>query len=261
MIHGTGHRGRTAVAVAALVLGGVAAAPAALTTEACLAKKLKEWGKLRNCQAVENGKKLQAKPFDLAKCQTKFTDKLGMINALATAAAIACRYGVNTGAEAGTVTDYDTGLQWEQKTDDGSVHDFRNWYTWTTATNGTTPNGTAFTAFLGTLNNGTSGDGSTTSGCFAGHCDWRLPAIGELAGIVDLAVPGCRAFPFTIPCIDQTVFGPSSNFYWSASTDARSPGPDAGEAAWGLYFTYGVVSDYSSFKNLDYWVRGVRSGL
>ena len=51
--------------------------------------------------------------------------------------------------------------------------------------------GTAFTAFLGTLNNGTSSDGTATSGCFAGHCDWRLPAIEELEGIVHLAAPGC----------------------------------------------------------------------
>src|SRR5262245_55647094 len=58
-VRGTGHRGLTAAAIAALLLGGVASAHAALTTESCLAKKLKEWGKLRNCQAKENGKALQ----------------------------------------------------------------------------------------------------------------------------------------------------------------------------------------------------------
>jgi Protein of unknown function (DUF1566) len=198
--------------VATLLLGGFASAHAALTTESCLAKKLREWGKLRNCQAKENGKALQGKDADPAKCQTKFDEKLAKLTARATDAAIPCRYGVSGD---GTVTDYDTGLQWEQKTDDGSVHDKNNPYSWClggppSCTNPSNPpDGTAFTAFLGTLNNGTSGDGTATSGCFAGHCDWRLAVVEELAGIVDLAAPGCTAFNPTGPCIDQTVFGPT----------------------------------------------------
>jgi hypothetical protein len=32
----------------------------------------------------------------------------------------------------GTVTDTRTGLMWEQKTDDGSIHDKDNVYTWST---------------------------------------------------------------------------------------------------------------------------------
>src|SRR5262249_35386859 len=146
-VRGTGHRCLTAATIAALLLGGVASAHAALTTESCLAKKLKEWGKLRKCQATENAKALQSKSFDLAKCQTKFDEKLPKLSAQAADAGVACRYGVNGD---GTATDYDTGLQWEQKTDDGTVHDRVNQYTWNTAVGGTTPNGTAFTAFLGT---------------------------------------------------------------------------------------------------------------
>jgi hypothetical protein len=92
--------------VATLLLGGFASAHAALTTESCLAKKLKEWGKLRNCQAKENGKALQGKDADPAKCQTKFDEKLAKLTAQATDAAIPCRYGVSGD---GTVTDYDTG--------------------------------------------------------------------------------------------------------------------------------------------------------
>jgi hypothetical protein len=46
----------------------------------------------------------------------------------------------------GTATDYDTGLQWEQKTDDGSVHDKDNTYSWSPTLG--PPDGTAFTAFL-----------------------------------------------------------------------------------------------------------------
>src|SRR5262249_19128649 len=58
----------------------------------------KKWGKLRNCQAKENGKALQGKAADPAKW-TKFDEKLAKLTAQATAAAIACRYGVNGGRD------------------------------------------------------------------------------------------------------------------------------------------------------------------
>src|SRR5262245_17565895 len=54
----------------------------------------------------------------------------------------------------GTVTDHQTGLQWEQKAnlDDtpnlADPHDADNIYTWNTTMGGTTPNGTLFTDFL-----------------------------------------------------------------------------------------------------------------
>ena len=186
--------GLTALVVAAL-LASTSTAKAPLTTPACLAKKLKAWGDLRKCQATENGKALQSESADPMKCQTKFNDAVARLNTQATAAAIKCRYGVNGD---GTATDYDTGLQWEQKDNlDGmpnpaDPHDADNLYAWSASH--TAPDGAAFTAFLGTLNNGTSSDGAAISGCFAGHCDWRLPAIGELAGIVDLNAPGCSTF-------------------------------------------------------------------
>src|SRR5262245_16470458 len=219
------NRGR-AVVIAAALLASTSAAHAAGTTPACVAKKLKEWGGLRKCEATENGKALQGRPADPGKCRTKFNARMAVISAQAAAAGIACRYGVNGD---GTATDYDTGLQWEQKTDDGSVHDKDNGYSW--CVGGTypdcsnpanPPDGTAFTDFLGTLNNQTNGDGSTTSGCFAGHCDWRLPAIEELAGIVDPTQGGCGGG--SGPCIDQAAFGPTlADFYWSATTDPGFP--------------------------------------
>jgi len=128
--HGTGRRSLAVLAVATLLSGSLASAHAALTTPACLAKKLKEWGNLRKCQATENGKALQGKAADPGKCKTKFDGNLAKLTAQATKAAIACRYGVNGD---GTATDYDTGLQWEQKTDDGGVHDKDNRYSWNTA--------------------------------------------------------------------------------------------------------------------------------
>jgi hypothetical protein len=177
---------------------------------------------------------------------------------------VKCRYGVNGD---GTATDYDTGLQWEQKTSDGSIHDVSNFYRWDTAFGGTTPNGTVFTDFLGTLNTGTSGDGTATSGCFAGHCDWRLPAIDELAAIQDLSAPGCSTS--TAACIDQTVFGPTATGnYWSATTDSGNPAN-----VWYVDFNNpltgscgGTCSDNNGGVDADgkddpRYVRAVRSAL
>lgn len=126
----------------------------------------------------------------------------------------------------GTVTDRETGLQWEQKITGGDgqnlddPHDVDNIYTWTENIG---PDGTAFTDFLVKLNGGPTGvgncvfDGDTQIGGFAGHCDWRLPTIAELKTIVDTTVSGCGSGS---PCIDPT-FGPTAtNLHWSASTTA-----------------------------------------
>jgi hypothetical protein len=237
-----------AVVVGALLMGGVCPAKAALTTPVCLAKKLNTWGTLRKCQATEGAKTLQAKPGDPTKCQTRFDAKLVTLSAQAKATAIPCRYGVNGD---GTVTDYDTGLQWEQKTADGSVHDEENEYDWSPTLG--RPDGTVFTEFLGTLNDATSSDGTTSSGCFAGHCDWRLPSIVELQAIVDPGAPGCGARG---ACIDQTVFGPTIPFfYWSATTDADFP-----VFAWGVAFgADGSVT--SAIEDATLFARGMRSAL
>ena len=157
----------------------------------------------------------------------------------------------------GTVTDHKTGLMWEQATGtvgtiltSPPVTDVNNTYTWSsTSSTGTAPDGTAFTSFLVTLNNGASVDGGATTaitGCFANHCDWRLPSIVELQGIVNTS---------DSPSIDP-IFGPTqSYFYWSATTSAGDPGK-----AWfvALQFNGGVGPE---FKIIGFYVRAVRSGL
>jgi hypothetical protein len=227
--------------MAALLLGGFASAhAAALTTPACLAKKLKAWGNLRRCQAIENGEALQGRESHLPACQTTFNNSLAKIDAQATAAAIACRYGVNGD---GTVTDYDTGLQWEQKTADGSVHDRNNVYAWSAS--GTAPDGPAFTVFVGTLNNGTSPDSApTTSGCFASHCDWRLPTVEDVFG---------NPYGFDLR---NPIFGPPAGQgdegYWLATTVTFDLG-----SAW----CFGACTD-DGFGKLDVlFVRAVRTAL
>lgn len=128
----------------------------------------------------------------------------------------------------GTVTDRQTGLQWEQKTTDvgsgvnlSNPHDVDNLYTWTTVGG---PDGTVFKSFLAGLNNGATGvgncvgDGTTQVGGFAGHCDWRLPTITELKTIADTTVQGCGS---GTACINP-IFGPTgviddNGLYWSAT--------------------------------------------
>ena len=154
----------------------------------------------------------------------------------------------------GTVTDHQTGLQWEQKTTTvgsgenfADPHDVDNFYSWTAGGGGDTfPDGTVFTDFLAKLN-GASSDGVTLTGCFAGHCDWRLPTIVELQTIL-LAPDPCG----TTPCIDP-VFGPvASTGYWSATTFATFP-----IGAWRVYFSDGYM-DADTKTNIEY-VRAVRA--
>lgn len=234
--------------VALLVLGtmllGTHAAEAALTTGKCLVLKRQAWGTLRKCEATEQVKQLKGKPADLAKCQTKFQEKVAKVTEKAADAAIACRYGANAD---GTVTDYDTGLQWEKK--DGEVdgvcllftdrinHCVNAIYTW--------PDAQSFVS-------GVSTDGTTVSSFVPGSADdWRLPTVVELRTIVDTTVPGCQS---GYPCIDP-IFGPTVvNFYWSATTNATNP-----LYAWFVNFYDGYV--YNGNKVNIRYVRAVRAGL
>ena len=126
----------------------------------------------------------------------------------------------------------------------------------------TAPNGTAFTSFLNTLNGGATGvgnrassDGSTQTGGFNNHCDWRLPTIAELQTIIDASQGFCGGGSGA--CIDPT-FGPTAafadnSFYWSSTTDAGIP-----SRVWGVGFGNGSVG--VSEKNGLGFVRAVRGG-
>ena len=124
------------------------------------------------------------------------------------------------------VKDNVTGLIWEVKTDDDSVHDKNNKYSWQDAQD----------VFIPELNNEN----------FGGNSDWRLPNIFELASIANLSK--------YIPAIDEQYFkNYMSDFYWSSTTNANYTGH-----AWGVYFNYGY--DYNHSKSSAYYVRAVRSG-
>jgi hypothetical protein len=162
----------------------------------------------------------------------------------------------------GTVTDNQTRLVWEKKTNDSGVHDRLNAYTWSSS--GTAPDGTAFTGFLATLDDpggGTCSSGGPTGGCcsnstctdvdcFAGRCDWRLPTLAELQTILLDPYP-CG----TNPCI-APVFGPTAGGgHWSSTSYSILP-----DSAGGVSFSGGAVG-WARKSTIPAYVRAVRGGL
>jgi hypothetical protein len=239
----------------ATAMVGIGSARATDPAVKCQERKLKARGKLELCLNRNAAAMLAGRTDASAACNTKFSDAL-------TKAGTACRY-LDNGD--GTVTDLNTGLQWEKKdnfdgiVNDADPHDADNTYTWCARTfpnctnSANPPDGTAYTDFLAKLNKGVSTDGGTMTpitGCFAGRCDWRLPSIVELRGIVDATQGSCGGGSGT--CIDPA-FGPTPSFYWSATSSAGLP-----ENAWGVAF--GNTVAYEEGKPYDIYVRAVRGG-
>jgi hypothetical protein len=242
-------------ATSIVALGWVSAAPTAGSVLNCQVKKLKAQGKLQACLKKNKANVLKGGTDVSAACRMKFSDALTLAGGV-------CRF-LDNGD--GTVTDLNTGLQWEKKDNsDGMVnyadpHDADNGYTWCSGTfpNCTTsanlPDGTAYTDFLATLNNGASTDGgamTAITGCFAGHCDWRLPTIAELQDILELSASGCGSGS---PCIDPALGRQGDS--WSANTRTDIP-----SLAWVMDFVNidGLADGTKAGNNS---VRAVRGGL
>jgi Protein of unknown function (DUF1566) len=225
-------------------------------TQTCERSKLKAQGALEVCLKQNSANILLSQPDASATCWSNFNAALAKADATAAKAGASCRY-VDNGD--GTVSDLNTGLMWEQTTGTiggtptGNVNDVNNTYTWSTGDN--LADGTAFTSFLARLNNGAAPAGGSLppgpiTGCFANHCDWRLPSILELQGIVSNA-PGCGRVS---ACIDP-VFGPTQetqDLYWSATSFN-------GNIVWVVFFANGGV--VYTIKPIKYYVRAVRGGL
>jgi uncharacterized protein (TIGR02145 family) len=146
------------------------------------------------------------------------------------------------------VKDNITGLIWEIKTDDGSIHDKDNTSMWCDS-NSTTNGGDSGTCdeidtetFIDTLNNSS----------FGGFSDWRMPTIEELLTIVnyDKYDPAINTtfFPNT-----QSDINDPNVCYWSSTTYADSTGN-----AWYVHFSTGY-ENHNRKVNM-YYVRAVRAG-
>ena len=185
----------------------------------------------------------------------------------------------------GTVTDHQTGLMWEKKTPAGSgpngrgrVHNVDLKFTWCNgpyeygvvnrcilessdvlsnimqAFLGNLANGSIFTVFLAILNHGNT----DAKGCFANHCDWRLPSDRELETIYDTnKAEYCRTNRYcgADACIDP-IFGPTqADVYISISADGESP--DSSLSAYGVDFG-GCSRGNGLQKTRPSYVRAVR---
>jgi len=153
----------------------------------------------------------------------------------------------------GTITDDSTGLMWEKKSADGSVHDWNNRYWWGSFSKNMS--GTMVTAFLDVLND-VAGGGAN---CFADYCDWRIPNVNELESVLDYGSVAPAVDPVfhtncTPGCTVTTCSCTRSFFYQASSTYAGGR-----REAWVVGFGGGGVFTFS--KQNGYAVRAVRGGL
>jgi len=141
------------------------------------------------------------------------------------------------------VRDNVTGLIWEVKTDDGSIHDKGNMYTWCD----TDPDSNGG-------NVGTCGDEIDTEDFvtalnaenYGGFSDWRLPSYQELLSIVNSGRHD--------PAVDETYFpqtAATASVYWSSTASAGYP-----SKAWHVSFSEG--HSYRIGKSSSGYVRAVR---
>ncbi len=139
----------------------------------------------------------------------------------------------------GTMTDLNTGLMWEKKSNDGSIHDKDNLYNWADT----------FAVHVAGLN----------TASFAGYTDWRVPNVKELQSIVDYET----SFPSVDPvfnsgcvaaCTVTTCSCTVPDHYWSSTSSAFIP-----SVAWGVFFASGFQGGIG--KGGFNFARAVRGSL
>jgi len=136
----------------------------------------------------------------------------------------------------GTITDLNTGLMWEKKSDDDTLHDKDIAYLW--SGNG---NQETIWDWLDDVN----AEGGTG---FAGYSDWRIPNVRELQSIIDYERYDPSVDPvFNTGCAGGCTLTMCSctvaSYYWSSTTGAGGQG----YYAWYVSFyngnPYGISKD------------------
>ena len=231
---------KTTIWTLILSLALTTAAFAATPEEKCQKTLSLAWGKYELCVQKATGKYYGGGAFDkMREGMGKCVDQLAktwpkVVTKYPGTTCSGDRYTDNGDL---TFTDNLTRRVWEEKTDDDSIHDKDNIYTWSTGVPWK-EDGTAFGTFLNGLNDAS----------FGGSRGWRIPTVAELNSLVEPGWPNCT----TAPC--TTVPGETaSSFYWSSSPDTRSP-----LDAWGVLFSSGFVGGGGKSGGLS--VRAVRGG-
>ena len=160
----------------------------------------------------------------------------------------------------GTITDNQTKLIWEKKSDAGDIHDKDNSYTWGSDVAPYQPNGTAYTVFLAALNGASGGE------CFTGKCDWRLPTRYELAGLIDASESAPMIFSVFKAGATAGCSATSASCSWTRSGAYWSSSPWWNQVTYEWVLTNAFVVSFSNGgtaaynkKNLEY-ARAVRAG-
>lgn len=148
------------------------------------------------------------------------------------------------------IEDVKSGLIWEVKSDDGSIHDKNNSYTWFQP-DATAPQGVADGGQC-------KGDSDCDTHAYVafvnkqGYCsysDWRLPTKDEMLSIVNFENSNATVtinkdyFPAALP-----------SWYWTASSNENKP-----EYAWYVLFSNGVT--LNSLKESSKHIRLVRTQI
>lgn len=179
----------------------------------------------------------------------------------------------------GTISDLNTGLMWEKKSADGSIHDYTRRFGndgWRTVVR---PTGEVLTYLNQRCDQATVspttmtpcdsdsdclGVGSQRCG-FAGYRDWRIPNVKEIQSIVDYGrvspalnpiffspcTPGCTV----VECSCNWSIVGTETYYWTSTRNFARP-EDAHNAAWLLVSDTGDISNF--YGSGTWFARAVR---